>query len=75
MLAPPEPELPPAKPPCVDDCTIPVSDAVHAAAGLGARVVGLRNGEVIAEVGEIEVVFDSQGDGIVQRNVELSRRG
>ena len=51
------------------DCGI---DAIHAAARPGARVVGFGDGEVIAEVGEIEVVFDRQSDGIVQRNVQLA---
>jgi hypothetical protein len=47
-------------------------DAICHAASLGARIIRFRNGEVIAEVGEIEIVFDGKGDRVAQRNVQLS---
>ena len=47
-------------------------DAVGGAARFGAQNIGLRNGEVIAEVGQIEVVLDGQSDGVLQRKVDFS---
>ena len=41
-------------------------DAVGRAACFGAQDIGLSDGEVIAEIGQIEVVFDGHCDGVPQ---------
>ena len=73
----PEPDepLPPpveaANPPWVH-CTMACVDAVGRAARLGAQNIGLGDGKVIAEVGEIEIILDGHCDGVVQRNIDFA---
>ncbi len=47
-------------------------DAVCEASRLGALKVGLRDGEVVAEGGEREIIFEGQSDRVLQGDVELA---
>ena len=47
-------------------------DAAHRAARLRAQNVHLRDGQVVARDDQVEIVLESEIDGVVQREVELA---
>jgi hypothetical protein len=62
---PPPPPVEAAKPPWVP-WTMAVLTPLAWAARFGAQDIGLSDGEVIAEIGQIEVVLDGHCDRVAQ---------
>ena len=47
-------------------------DAENLSTSLGAQHIGIGNIQVVARDGDVEIILQSQSDGIIQRKIELA---
>jgi hypothetical protein len=66
---------PPPPPPTPEELNPPCDAGVHAircAAGLGARQIGLRNRQIVAEISKVQIVLKRQCDRVLQGDIKLA---